>query len=122
MAVPIAGFFNALADPEHAQRAEQARHGRARGRTHRGWRGSGCTGTGLGIGINGGLVCVGEVASDIRRSQTMVGDAVNRASRIEAWTRVYGVDVLVGESMHADLRDRLVLGEVVFASETRNRP
>ncbi len=52
----------------------------------------------IGVGVNTGVMSVGNMGSQFRMAYTVLGDAVNLGSRLEALTKQYGVDVICGDA------------------------
>ena len=104
----IVAFWNApLDDPDHAANACRAvlamsdglRDLRTRydAQTEVNWPDD----LAMGIGLNSGVCCVGNLGSEQRFSYSMIGDAANLASRIEGLTKQYRVETLIGDSTAA---------------------
>ncbi len=55
----------------------------------------------FGVGVHTGPVAAGMLGGADQHEYTIIGDAVNVASRIESATKHHGVDVLVSEATHA---------------------
>jgi adenylate cyclase len=97
----VMAFWGAPVDtPNHAELAVQSaiQMSRAVHEINEEHRNKGIPEIGVGVGINTGTMCVGDMGSDVRRSYTVIGDAVNLGSRLEGLSKVYGVDIVVSET------------------------
>ena len=61
---------------------------------------------GMGLGINTGVVVVGNMGSEQRFDYTCLGDSVNLASRLEGQSKPYGVRIILGTRTADLVRDK----------------
>jgi adenylate cyclase len=102
----IMAFWNApLDDQDHARHALDAAAAmmaampglNAEWRRRSGSNGRPMPEVRIGIGINTGRCCVGNLGTAQRFDYSAIGDEVNIASRLEQLTKTYGLGVIIGE-------------------------
>lgn len=102
----VMAFWNApLDDADHARHACQAALAMLRAIEGFNAADHGYPPVAIGIGLNTGLCCVGNLGSERRFDYSVIGDDVNVASRLEGQTKAYGVPIIVGERTAAAVPD-----------------
>lgn len=106
----IMAFWGApLPQPDHARRAVRAALAIQReiARLRPRLEAEGLPDIAVGIGVNTGIMSVGNMGSRYRVAYTVVGDAVNLGARLEQLTRLFDLPIVVAESTRDETPDVL---------------
>jgi adenylate cyclase len=66
----------------------------------------------IGIGVNSGIMTVGNMGSQGRMNYTLMGDNVNLGARIEGINKVYQTNIIISEYTYGLVKDRVIVREL----------
>ncbi len=66
----------------------------------------------IGIGLNSGIMTVGNMGSPMRLNYTLAGDNVNLGSRLEGTNKEYGTNIIMSEYTYGLVRDKVLAREL----------
>jgi adenylate cyclase len=76
------------------------------------WQAAGRPPISIGVGLNTGMVNVGNMGTARRLSWTVMGDNVNLASRLEGITKEYHVQIVISEATYHQVSSQFVCREL----------
>jgi len=77
----------------------------------------------IGIGLNTGIMTVGNMGSIGRMNYTLMGDNVNLGARLEGTNKQYMSHIIMSETTYAQVRDKVVARELdVIKVKGKNKP
>jgi adenylate cyclase len=119
-------FFGCpVRDPEHALQACRAvlAMDRRMDALNAQWEASGLPRLRMRVGVNSGRVVAGNMGTSTVFHYTVIGDAVNLASRLEGINKFYGTRVLLGQDTWERVRHAFVTREVdLIRAKGKARP
>lgn len=66
----------------------------------------------IGIGINSGIMTVGNMGSPVRLNYTLMGDNVNTGARLEGTNKAYGTNIIISEFTYGLVKDKFIVREL----------
>jgi len=66
----------------------------------------------IGIGINSGIMTVGNMGSPVRMNYTLMGDNVNLGSRLEGTNKQYGTNIIISENTYDLVKEKFLCREL----------